>query len=124
MRRVGNGAKDPERTVQLSNAYGLHARTSAALAQVAAQFQCEVLVIVESWGDQGKPGAPSDVPPVDAKSIISLLTLGATQGSILRVRASGDDAEEALRAIVDLVESGFHGADEDSSRGSSGPRPE
>ncbi|HLU50135.1 MAG TPA: HPr family phosphocarrier protein [Planctomycetota bacterium] len=120
MRRASkNGSTEAERSVRLCNPYGLHARTSAALSQVAGRFRAEVQVAVESWGEEGKSGAPGDVEPVDAKSIISLLTLGATQGSVLRVRAVGDDALQALEAIVELIESGFNGADDDSTRNAS-----
>ncbi len=45
---------------------------------------------------------------VDCNSILSLLTLGATQGTELEVSACGSDAEEALAAVVELFEAGFH----------------
>ena len=44
---------------------------------------------------------------VDCKSILSLLTLGAAQGTELSLRADGDDAEQALKSISELFNSGF-----------------
>ncbi|GMV90792.1 MAG: hypothetical protein AMXMBFR82_05700 [Candidatus Hydrogenedentota bacterium] len=44
---------------------------------------------------------------VNAKSIMGLLTLAAAQGSVLQVTCSGPDAEEAMKAVRDLIESGF-----------------
>ena len=56
---------------------------------------------------------------VDAKSILHVLTLGAAQGTELMLAADGDDAEAALEALVQLVESDF-ATDETMSQGSSG----
>jgi phosphocarrier protein len=91
-----------EQTVVLMNRYGLHARTSMALAQVAGRFRSEIRVAVDGSSESS-----------DAKSIIGLLTLGAAKGTRLRIRANGDDAKEAADAIVRLVESHFDGVDGD-----------
>jgi phosphocarrier protein len=45
---------------------------------------------------------------VSAQSIMGLMMLGAGQGSVIEIAAEGWDAKEALAAIVDLVEGGFH----------------
>jgi phosphotransferase system HPr (HPr) family protein len=85
-----------ERSIEISNKYGLHARASTRLAQVAKQFQSSISV--------STPNAPQEV---DAKSILGILTLGAEKGQLLRVKTCGEDAEAAMTAIVRLVEQNF-----------------
>lgn len=76
------------------NMLGLHARPAAALVQTVLQFKSDVRI---GTGAQ----------QVNAKSIMGLLTLAAAQGATLTVTCRGDDAEEALTAVRNLVESGF-----------------
>lgn len=83
-----------ERTVTVLNPQGLHARPADMIVRAASQFSCNILI--------GKNGEM-----VDCKSILSLLTLGATQGTELAVSAQGDDAQSAVSAIGALFESGF-----------------
>lgn len=83
-----------ERTVTVVNPQGLHARPADLLVREASKFSCNVLI--------GRDGEL-----VDCKSILSLLTLGATQGTQLAISAQGDDAAAAIDAIGALFESGF-----------------
>jgi len=85
-----------ERSIEISNKYGLHARASTRLAQLAKQFQASIFI-----------STPSVAEEVDAKSILGILTLGAEKGQVLRVKASGEDAEAAMAAIVRLIEQNF-----------------
>ena len=85
-----------ERSIEISNRYGLHARASTRLAQVAKQFQSSIRVS-RGRSDEG----------VDAKSILGILTLGAEKGQCLHIRASGDDAEQAMAALIQLIEQNF-----------------
>jgi phosphocarrier protein len=85
-----------ESVVEIGNKYGLHARASTRLAQVAKQFQATVRV--------SRLGEPEEV---DAKSILGVLTLGIGRGQTLRIRVEGDDAEQAMASIVELVRSNF-----------------
>ena len=85
-----------ERDVEIANKYGLHARASTRLAQVAKQF--DSMIKVSRAGDDEE---------VDAKSILGILTLGVARGQTLRVRVSGEDAEQALAAVVELVQQNF-----------------
>jgi phosphotransferase system HPr (HPr) family protein len=85
-----------ERCVTISNKFGLHARASTRLAQLASVFQSEVRLSRQDNSEE-----------VDAKSILGLLTLGAEKGQVLRVRVLGDDAEKAMEAIADLFARGF-----------------
>lgn len=85
-----------ERSIEISNRFGLHARASTRLQQVAKQFQASIRV---SRGESQEE--------VDAKSILGLLTLGAEKGQRLRIRASGDDAEQAMAAVILLIQQNF-----------------
>ena len=84
------------RSVKLSNRYGLHARASTRLAQVAKEFDAVVKLARDGVEEE-----------VDAKSILGLLTLGAEKGQDLTLRISGDDAEGAMEAILELFERNF-----------------
>jgi phosphocarrier protein HPr len=76
------------------NALGLHARAAAQLVKLANRFQCDVFLV-------------KDGQEVNGKSIMGVLMLAATQGSIISVRTEGADAEPALKAISELVAAGF-----------------
>lgn len=82
------------RTVRIPNRAGMHARPAAEFVKLAGRFQSHVLVA-------------KDGLEVDGKSIMGVLMLAAEQGSELRLRASGSDADAALEALVALVEHGF-----------------
>ena len=81
--------------LEIKNKLGLHARAAAQLVQTVHQFSAEVKI---SKDDQ----------VVDARSIMGLLTLAATQGSKVHVEAEGKDAEEALHAVEKLFEKRFY----------------
>lgn len=85
-----------ERVVEISNKHGLHARASTRLAQVAKEYKCAISL----WRD-------GTTDEVDAKSILGILTLGAEKGQALRIRASGEDAEQALDALTQLIHQNF-----------------
>ncbi len=83
-----------ERTVQVVNLLGFHARPAAEFVQLAGSFGCEI------WLEK-------DGLEVNAKSIMGVLMLAAERGSQLVIRADGNDAEEALEALADLIARGF-----------------
>lgn len=83
------------REVPVANKYGLHARPASKLVGLANRFQAAITVT------NGKGRA------VNAKSIMDVLTLAATAGSVLTVKATGDDAQAAVDEIVALVASRF-----------------
>jgi len=80
--------------VTVINEQGLHARPAHALMMCASGFQSNVEIV-------------KDGECVDGKSILSLLTLAAARGTRLVIRARGDDAEEAVAALTDLIARGF-----------------
>jgi len=84
------------RSVKVSNRYGLHARASTRLAQLAKGFRASVEI-----ARQGSREA------VDAKSILGILTLGAEKGQMLELRVRGADAETAMEAILALFGRNF-----------------
>ncbi len=83
-----------EGTFEIRNRLGLHLRAASTLAQAAARFSSAISI------SRGKD-------KVNARSITSLLTLGAEMGSRVKVKAEGPDAEEALKAIEALFEDKF-----------------
>ncbi len=93
----------PVQTVAVTNKLGLHARPAALFVQVASRYRAEVFVsrdADESAGD----GAGFEA---NGKSIMGVMMLQAEPGSRLRIRTEGEDADDALAALVKLVESRF-----------------
>ena len=78
----------------ISNKLGIHARPAAQFVKTANRFKADVFV--EKDGEE-----------VDGKSIMGLMMLAAGPGSKILVEASGPDAEAALSALAQLVESRF-----------------
>jgi len=82
------------RVLDIVNKKGLHARASAKFVQTVERFDCEVQV---TRGHE----------TVGGTSIMGLMMLAAIPGSSIRVTAEGPEAEAALAALVELVESRF-----------------
>ena len=80
--------------VTISNRLGLHARPAMALVDLANGFSADVKL-------------RKDTQTVDAKSIMQIMMLAATKGTVLTVSAEGPDADAAVQAVVSLVESKF-----------------
>jgi phosphotransferase system HPr (HPr) family protein len=83
------------RNVTIRNTQGLHARPADLFVKTAMAFTARVQVI-------------KDNQRVDGRSILDLLTLAAVQGTMLGIEARGADAQEAVAALAELVEQGFH----------------
>jgi phosphotransferase system HPr (HPr) family protein len=83
--------------VLVRNPSGLHARPAALFVRTCGKFGSKITV--------SNPAA--DKGPVDAKSILSVLTLGVSSGTEIEVSAEGDDAEAAISAIREAVEAGL-----------------
>ncbi len=83
-----------QRMVTIRNPQGLHARPADMLVRLAMQFESDIEILKNGERYEGK-------------SILSLLTLAAEQGTELTLRAQGPDADEALTALADLVGRGF-----------------
>jgi len=83
-----------ERTVQIVNKNGLHARPAAEIVKTAGKFASDVTIV-------------RDDLEVNGKSIMGVMMLAAECGSTILVRASGPDADAAVDALVTLVSSRF-----------------
>ncbi len=80
--------------VRIINPQGLHARPADLFVKMANRYESVIEVA-------------KDGEKVDGKSILAILTLVALEGTELSIEARGPDADEALRALVGLVEQGF-----------------
>ena len=87
----------PELSIPVENEVGLHARPAADFVKLASSFSCDIMV----------KNLSTDSDFVNAKSILSVLTLGVERGHTILVAATGDAAQEALTALKDLVDSNF-----------------
>ena len=94
-----------ERRLRITNKYGLHARASTRLAQVAQKYAVEVSIARESNNGDGVVVTSDEV---DAKSVLGILSLGAECGDHVRLRVCGEDAKDAIAELTCLVEQKFH----------------
>ena len=86
-----NGCEVAEGAVRVPNQAGLHARPAGRVAALVERFRAEVeLGNGSEW--------------VDASSVLSILSLGLAHGALVRIRARGEDALEAVRAVAELIE--------------------
>lgn len=82
------------RTVTIRNRLGLHARAAARLVRLATTFESDICLV----------RADARQERVDAKSILGLLLLAATIGTEIEISAEGEDAEEAVNALCQLID--------------------
>jgi phosphocarrier protein HPr len=83
-----------ERSVQIKNRLGLHARAAVKFVNTANRFGADVRIV-------------KDGSEIDGKSILGILTLAATQGSSILLRLKGEDEKAALAALVELIDGRF-----------------
>ncbi|MGB9813681.1 MAG: HPr family phosphocarrier protein [Thermovenabulum sp.] len=81
-------------SVEVKNKTGLHARPAAMFVQTASKFKSEIFIEKE-----GKK--------VNAKSIMGVMSLAVSQGTIIEISASGEDEKEAVEALAALIDSKF-----------------
>ena len=84
----------PSQELTISNKLGIHARPAAQFVKTASRFEAHIRV--EKDGEE-----------IDGKSSMGLMMLAAGHGSVVTVIAEGSDAEEALKALQDLVDRNF-----------------
>ncbi|MBU3555565.1 HPr family phosphocarrier protein [Polynucleobacter sp. UB-Piko-W3] len=84
----------PVAEIEIINKLGLHARASAKLSQLAAQFPCEILL-----SRNGRQ--------INAKSIMGVMMLAAGIGSTVILETVGDQADEAMQALTELINNRF-----------------
>lgn len=83
-----------EKELKILNHSGLHTRPASQFVKTANQFKSDITVYK---GDSSANG----------KSIISIIALGASKGSTIRLTADGEDEEEAIKALSELIENKF-----------------
>lgn len=83
-----------ERSIEIKNKLGLHARAAAKLVHTAARFKADIKI---RKGDE----------EVDGKSILGILLLAAGRGSTVLVKANGEDERDALDAVEKLIDAKF-----------------
>ena len=83
-----------EKEFTITNKNGMHARPAAQFVKQACQFNCEVLV-------------EKDDEQVNGKSIMGLMMLAAAKGEAIKIITEGADADAAMTALGQLVQSGF-----------------
>lgn len=83
-----------KKTVKIQNKLGMHARASALLSDTANKFQSSIILHFKSRD-------------IDAKSILAVMTMGATLGCEMELIVNGPDEERAIQTIVDLFNNKF-----------------
>ena len=94
LRPLLGGTVMPERSVQIVNKHGLHARPAAEMVKAASRFKSEITI-------------SRDDLEVNGKSIMGVMMLAAEFGATITLRADGPDAEDAIEALAGLVSSRF-----------------
>jgi phosphocarrier protein len=84
-----------EKEISIVNRLGLHARPAALFVRIASRYRSEIWVSKE--GEE-----------VNGKSIMGLMMLAAGQGSKLRIRCDGLDAEKAMEELEQLINARFN----------------
>jgi phosphocarrier protein len=84
-----------DKEIPIVNRLGLHARPAAMFVRIASRYRSEIWVSKE--GEE-----------VNGKSIMGLMMLAAGQGSKLRIRCEGPDAEKALEELEELIKARFN----------------
>ena len=78
----------------ISNKLGIHARPAAQFVKTASKFEADIRV--EKDGEE-----------VNGKSIMGLMMLAAGHGSVIKIIVEGSDAQDAMKALEDLVNRNF-----------------
>lgn len=81
-----------EKLVKITNKTGLHARPATDFVKEAKKYKSNILVEFN-----GKKA--------DGKSVLGILTLGVSQGSTIKIYVDGEDEGEAVKALIDLINS-------------------
>ena len=82
------------RSVTIQNSVGLHARPATFFIQKANSYKCSIWVEKEDCR-------------VNAKSLLGVLSLGIVKGTTITLIADGNDENEAVKGLADLVDGGF-----------------
>lgn len=84
----------PTQEITITNKLGIHARPAAQFVKTANGFDAEITV--EKDGEE-----------IDGKSIMGLMMLAAGHGSVLTITTEGPQAQEAIEALISLIQRDF-----------------
>ena len=84
-----------QKCVKIKNKSGVHARPASAIVKELKKYDAKINLV------QGEE-------EVNAKSLMGIMSLGITKGSEISIEAEGEEAKEAVNALVELIESGFN----------------
>ena len=84
-----------QREVTITNSSGLHARPATFFIQKANTYRSNVWVV-------------KDDRKVSAKSLLGVLSIGIAKGMTITLAADGEDENEAIKGLVELIETGFN----------------
>ena len=88
-------AQKIEKEITIINRLGMHARPAAMFVRIASRFRSEI------WVKKGEE-------EINGKSIMGLMMLAAGQGSKLKIRCEGPDADKALEELEELINARFN----------------
>lgn len=83
-----------EKEVEIVNRAGIHTRPASLIVKTAAKFKSEIYLVKDGFG-------------INAKSIIGIMTMGASKGTKLIISADGEDEQQAVEELSELISSGF-----------------
>lgn len=83
-----------EQSVEIINKLGLHARAAGKLVETTSRFSSDVTIEKEGRN-------------VDGKSIMAMMMLAAAKGTVITVKVNGEDEQEAMSAIIELINDRF-----------------
>ncbi|MCS6906447.1 MAG: HPr family phosphocarrier protein [Anaerolineales bacterium] len=83
--------------ILVTNSVGLHARPAAMFVKLANRFSASITL----------KNLTTDSEWINAKSMLSLLTAGVSQGHRIAIRAEGQDETKAVEALIELIRSDF-----------------
>jgi phosphocarrier protein HPr len=81
-------------SIEIQNKSGLHARPATTFIKAAQKFKSDITI-------------EKDSKKANAKSIVSLLSIGASKGSIVKITATGEDEIQAINTLIELIKSKF-----------------
>ncbi|UCH61369.1 MAG: HPr family phosphocarrier protein [Anaerolineales bacterium] len=83
--------------INITHEVGLHARPAAMFVKVASQFKSKILV----------ENLSRESAAVNARSILSVLSIGVNQNNTIRLTIEGEDEEQAMSALQNLISGNF-----------------
>jgi phosphocarrier protein HPr len=83
----------PQRTLEIRNNHGLHMKPAGLLVAEAGKYKSKIFIYKDDMDDM----------KVNGKSLIGVLMIAAGKGSTITIEAEGEDAEQALDGLEDIV---------------------